>query len=192
MRKSLLVVIISVFLFACSDSENIEDSAKIDIVTGINLVDTSGLPIGVYGNPNTLLKEQTASKTINKKDPLSIDDIDSNTVTVYPTNVNTIFNVVSTMNIKNIWLIKASPVHSFQNVIFNKLLSTKTYDSKEIKSRAFKEFNVQGNSNLQVNVSDFSKGYYRVFVELEGGNIFWENISVGYISESEIDFWSRN
>ncbi|WP_075341568.1 hypothetical protein [Tenacibaculum agarivorans] len=190
MRKSILLVLIIVLLTACSgNSNNPEEAGKLNIITGINLVDVTGTTNGVYGNPN-VLRNDSGTNAKNRKDdePISVSDIISSVFTVYPTIVEDVFSIGTSKKVKKLWIVKGVPTRDFQNIDFESTLSNGMYTSKEIGDSAVEDIDLQTSGTPIINVSGYAKGFYRVFIETEEGEIYWENISIGY-SEREANFW---
>jgi len=175
MRKSISLVLIIALLTACSgNSNNPEEAGKLNIITGINLVDGNGIIRGVYGNPNVLRTEsEKNAKNRNDDEPISVSDIISSVFTVYPTIVEDVFSIGTSKKVKKLWIIKGVPTRDFQNIDFESTLSNGMYTSKEISDNALENIDLQTSGTPVINVSGYAKGFYRVFIETEEGEIYW-------------------
>ncbi len=196
-RRSLVVIATSLFFIACSNQNSGEftpietEAIAIDIVTGLNLVNATGERIGLAGNPNILNTIKNEGQNTNDKKSIGDDVITSynpSDISVYPTITNDIISIKSIRTIQSIWLLKGTPVKKFHDVNYDNLLSNSLYTPEDIASKAI--YNVTETfKNLTINLRDFEQGYYRLFIEVESGEIIWENIAIGYQND-DFDFWN--
>ncbi|WP_435261777.1 hypothetical protein [Tenacibaculum sp. nBUS_03] len=171
MKRVLLFALIFISLSCSKDEEIKKDPNIIEITTGLDLVDVMGNVTGRIGNPNTYTKK--------------------NTVIMYPIPTNNFLSIKSTSNIKNVWIVKATVNKEFLNIDYPSILNTKSYSPDQIKEKSIKSFEALNKSSLEVNLSSYPEGHYRIFVELNNGDIYWNNTYTGSIKGSvfDIDFW---
>lgn len=193
MKKSIVLFILSVFILACSNngSDSLTGSKKINIATGMNVVDNNGNIIAVLGNPNILTNLKLAEKVVSKTDStITVSDVtSSNSINIYPTVVNDAVNINAIEKIEGIWFVKTQINKNFNDVDFTNSLTNDLYAQQEITAISLYDFDFEGISSVTIDVSNFENGIYKVFIKLESQNIFWENISVGYTYEDIVDFW---
>jgi len=169
MKKITIIFSFFIFLNACSNTEDVSDPIALEIVTGMNLVDTFGNNVGSFGNPNVL------NSNLN--------------VTMYPNPAINILKISSVSGIKNVWIVEGNPTSGFKNTDFNAILSRDLYTNSQIKSKSSFDIEAINNTNISIDLARFEKGYYRVFIELEDGLIAWDNI---YFRASQTDLDSIN
>ncbi len=172
--KKLFLSLISVFIFGC-DNDNSEDNSsaetKINLVTGINIRSSIvSAPIRL-GNPN-----------VNNND---------NFIPFPNPPIGTLF-ITSNDEISDVWIVPSTAERSFQQVDFDKILSSDIYPENEIDSQSELKFLNQNSTDLTLNLENLDIGYYRVFVKIKG-TFYWDNIyaSDGSLGIEElIDFWN--
>ena len=169
MKKITIVFSFFIFLNACSNIEGVSDPIALEIVTGMNLIDTFGNNAGTLGNPNVLYSNLNVS--------------------MYPNPAINILRVSSDAGIKNVLIVKGNPTSVFKNTDFNAILNRELYTNSEIKSKSSFDIEAINNTNIAIDLARFEQGYYRVFIELEDGSIAWDNI---YFKASQTDSDSIN
>jgi len=195
MKKIILVVFGILILGSCKKDDDTTGTINtgataIDLVTGISLTNAYGVQIGYYGNPNILTSIVTSNKTeiVAKSSddyiPLSIDDFIPG-FNVYPNPAYSIVSIGATGVISNIWFIEGVVSKEFDEIDFGDILTNDLYTVDEISAKSFKSIELEGVS--AIDVSSFEKGIYRVFVQLESGDIFWQNVAIGNYTEEELN-----
>lgn len=169
MKKITIIFSFFILLNACSNNEDVSDPIALEIVTGMNLVDTFGNNVGTFGNPNVLLSNLN--------------------VAMYPNPAIDILRISSISTIKNVWILKGNPTSGFTNTDFNAILNSDLYTNSEIKSKSNFEIEAINNTNIAIDLARFEKGYYRVFIELEDSIIAWDNV---YFRAAQTDLDSIN
>ncbi|MEO9510691.1 MAG: hypothetical protein ABJN84_03600 [Flavobacteriaceae bacterium] len=164
-------------LISCdSGSENSNnlssDETKIDLVTGIILKQSISGPSILLGNPNTF---------------------DDNLLIFPNPPIDAIF-VEQTENlpISEIWIVPAVEEKLFQSVDFSTILNSELYTDVMLDSSSQIKIDNLQSSNITIDLSNLSTGYYRLFVKVEGG-LFWSNIYLnrdGIAIEELTDFWN--
>jgi hypothetical protein len=154
MKKSLLIFI-SILSLSCSSDDNSNPSnTDMNLVTGINLRQTSD-DIGLeFGNPNILV---------------------NNKFVAYPNPANNVVYIAAQENITDIWLVPGTPIKIYQNTNFSSLLNSALYPEASIITNADFALNGQASDVIGLNISTLEKGYYKVFVKI-GGQIYWDNL----------------
>jgi len=173
MRISIFIIVFA-FLFniACEDSteEPIKDYTSIDALTGLRLTDTNGQAIGLWRDPN---------------------DKPGNT-SVFPNpNSGAVF-VFSPEPIQTIWILNADCIHDEINEDIISLAESLSFDTTQINDIDIQQYPANGTNQLNLNLSDLTKGFYRLFLELDSGEINWHNIYIDqnattFIDLSELD-----
>ncbi|MCF2873536.1 MULTISPECIES: hypothetical protein [unclassified Tenacibaculum] len=184
MKKYLIITLLA--LISCSSNEDSHEIKDITIVTGIKLINDFGLEIGRLGNPNGLFYK----KEKDQNDPSKY--VKNKIVTMYPIPAVNIFKLASQKNILKVWVLKGQSTNVFKNVVFEDYLTNDLYTASEVINKAIEEIKPTKLTNsLTINASKFESGLYRVFVELEGGEIYWENTYIGdYNNDFEsINYW---
>ncbi len=158
MRTFILILSI-LFTLSCednsSDTPNSETPSHeaLDIVTGINLRDANGSPIGQIGNPNVYTPN----------------------IFIFPNPAVDVLTISSQSNLEEIWILPATKNTDFEDTDFEALTPTFTYLESDLAQAEI--MNNQINSNLvQINLAQLEKGYYRVFYKHNDGTLKWDNI----------------
>ena len=184
MKKYLIITLLA--LISCSSNEDNHEIKDITIVTGIKLINDFGLEIGRLGNPNGVFYK----KEKDQNDPSKY--VKNKIVTMYPIPAINIFKLASQKNILRVWILKGQSTNVFKNVVFEDYLTNDLYTASEVINKAIEEIKPTKLTNsLTINASEFESGLYRVFVELEGGEMYWENTYIGdYNNDFEsINYW---
>lgn len=157
------VLTIALFGYNCGDNEDPEPANEnpelaINLVTGINMTDETGAPISSVGNPNVFPRN----------------------LNLFPKPCKDVISVFDQSNIKNIWITKGNKNQNFEDVEFDRLLANTDYSFDSIISvtELIFELETQSVNQVNLNLENLPTGYYRVFVELESGNLSYDNIYV--------------
>ena len=128
---------------------------KIDIITGLQLYDANGIPIGNWRSPNDLLTEAS----------------------IFPNPTNGFVHVSSLQNIEQLWLIESSCLHdTIHEHIFQEAQET-VFTINDFQELSIMDVQVdQPTTQLSLDISHLSTGLYRVFIQLKTGQITWQNI----------------
>ncbi|MDP5201046.1 hypothetical protein [Flavobacterium sp. DG2-3] len=170
MKKTLLIFI-SILAISCTNDDKTPETDKtsINLVTGVNFrqtTDDMGLKLG---NPNTL---------VNKK------------FLIYPNPArnNNMLYISAQGDITEIWFVPATPEKVYQSVDFSTILKNNLYSEQSIISSSELSFNELSTSNPKLDIKTLDKGYYKIFVKIEG-TIYWDNLYVYTDAEdNEEDF----
>ncbi|WP_299125067.1 hypothetical protein [uncultured Tenacibaculum sp.] len=184
MKKYLIITLL--VLISCSSNEDNYEMKDMTIVTGIKLVNDFGLEIGYLGNPNGLFYKKEKDQNNPSK------YVKNKIVTMYPIPAVNAFELISKKNILRVWILRGQSTSVFKNVVFEDYLTNDLYTANEVAIKAVDEIKPTKLTNsLSINASKFENGLYRVFVELEGGEIYWENTYIGDYNNDQdsIDFW---
>jgi len=173
MKQFSRIILVAFFLttfFTCKDGSLLYNHTDVDLVTGIVVRNAYANTTGTLGNPNVF---------------------DKTKFNAYPNLTYDFVNLSAADTITEIWIVAAKGRKKFKNDDFDLILSSNLYDENQIVSCAIDHYTNLNSQNLQLNLSDFDKGYYKVFVKV-GENIYCDNIYVAK-SESDIDkvykFW---
>ena len=162
-RISIFIIAVINLLASCEAIEaepsmNEDDWLNVNIVTGVRMNDLNGSPIGQVGNPN-----------------IKNDDF-----TIFPNPAQNVISLIGQNNVAEIFISPASKLDSFRNVNFDEELADIEYSVEEIVTPT--TFRLSFDSVIQVvnlNISDFPTGYYRIFInENQGDEFQWENIYI--------------
>ncbi len=157
------VLAIALFGYNCGDTEDPEPTNEnpelaINLVTGINMTDEQGAPVGNVGNPNVY----------------------PGNLMLFPKPCKDVISVFDMSNFKNIWVTKGNKNQSFADIEYDRLLANTDYptDSILLVTELIFELENQDVSQVNLNLENLSTGYYRVFVEMKSGDLFYDNIYV--------------
>ncbi|SDR86883.1 hypothetical protein SAMN05216503_1217 [Polaribacter sp. KT25b] len=163
--KKVIIFLVVVSFMNCSNNDNdSENEVAINLVTGINLVDTFGSKTGELGNPNKF---------------------NNNNFVFYPNPSVDLLNIKSVEKISKIWITSANSSKKYLQTDFNSILNSDLYIEDEIESNAKLKFIDLNSSEIKIDLISLEIGYYRVFVKINE-SIYWENIFVG-VNNAEID-----
>ena len=173
-KKCIFGIIIAVSCLSCGnddDSTSNANETSIDLVTGLLLRQGPFDTPTSLGNPNSL-DGFTIAYPVPTTSALSILDVN---LTQAP--------------ITDVWVVRANAQKLYQNTNFTTLLNSDLYTEEQLNELS--ELTVTGNeqSNIILNLEDFSEGYYRVFIKRDN-QIFWHNIYKGSADlEQLFEFW---
>ncbi len=172
MKKTLLFfsILFLINLISCkSDDSNDEPMnqpiyQELDIVTGLDFLDENGAPLGRWKSPNH-----------NPED-----------VSTYPNPNNGNAFIYSPNKIVRIWLIPTTCVTDSTTTDIPTLSQNLTYTISELENAQVKDISLTDfNTQVALNFNDVSAGFYKIFFELENGNLNWQNL---YIDPSASNF----
>jgi|TARA_B110000090_G_scaffold207834_1_gene260126 hypothetical protein len=172
--KKITTLILILLIFNCNSNEsNLTDENELNLVTGLNLIDSSGNSNGKFGNPNILT---------------------NNRIVVFPIPAKNVIYIQSNENINAVWIIPANAEKIYQQTDFDNIFNTKTYNENEIKPMAEIESLDLNIRSISLNLENLKPGYYRIFMKIEN-SLYWENIYVpdgteGFGLESLRNFWN--
>ncbi|HEU0137090.1 MAG TPA: hypothetical protein VFQ50_07345 [Flavobacterium sp.] len=153
--KHLLILFILVAL-SCDQDENSNQPSPtaLGLVTGINLRQNFDDQQYQLGNPNTLV---------------------NNKFIIYPNPATQMVVVSAQENVTDIWVVPASAEKIFQDENFSNILSSNLYSQESISTSS--SFSITGQSAdfFTLDIGNLEKGYYKVFVKING-EIFWDNL----------------
>ena len=171
--KKIFLILLSFTILACNkdeDNKPIPQETELGLITGVNLLPETGPSPIVLGNPNIF--------------------IDKNIISIYPNPVVDILSMRSYYEITDVWIIPAEPNKIFQEVNFDNLLNSNTYQETKLKEKASFELNDNNATAAHINFENLEPGYYRVFVKTNN-TIMWDNIL--FIDNGELqdvfDYW---
>ncbi len=163
MKKSLFIVL-SILTLSCNNDEtsNQSNNKDLKLVTGINLRQNFDDPPLKLGNPNVLVNNKFA---------------------IYPNPAQNMVSILAQDNVTDVWLVPATPEKIYQSVNFSSILTNNLFSEQSISSNSIISVNSQSSNNLMINLETLEKGYYKVFVKIDGV-IYWDNL---YKYDSQID-----
>lgn len=156
--KKKLFLLISILALSCAKDEtnNSTDKTALNLVTGINCrqtLDQNEIALKL-GNPNILV---------------------NNKFKIYPNPANESVYILAQENVTDVWLVSAKPEKIHQELNFSSILNTNLYSEQTISSNSNFSLNGQSSRNIAVNIATLTKGYYKVFVKIDG-EIYWDNL----------------
>jgi hypothetical protein len=149
--NKILIILFSILTLSCTN-----DKTALNLVTGINFRETGDpneIPLQL-GNPNVFV---------------------SNMLVVYPNPSIDFVYISANQNISSIWIVAASPEKIYQDVNFSSILSTDLYSEQTIVSNSKVSITGKSATTIVVNIGILAKGYYKVFVKING-EIYWDNL----------------
>ena len=172
MKKWIVVLVMATLFISCGDEDEEDfDPTRLDIVTGLRLRDNLGQVIATWGNPN----------------------VSSNTaMAVFPIPANDVIRVQTGSAIQNIWVVSGFPSRRFFDTDFAQVYAENPFQENAVRAAAIRSFDNVGSTNIVLNLSDVSQGYYRLYVQLQNGSILIDNIYVDQSGNPDltgINFW---
>ncbi len=152
--KNKLLILIAVLALSCSSDNNSTSKTDLKLVTGINCRQNADDFALQFGNPNIF----TSDKFV-----------------IYPNPAIENFNVSAQHDVTDVWVVPANAQKIYQNQNFGSILNSGLYTEQSISSHAGASLTGQSSTDLSVNIATLPKGYYRVFVKIDG-MIYWDNI----------------
>ncbi|MFK8006024.1 MAG: hypothetical protein AB8H03_06620 [Saprospiraceae bacterium] len=164
--KKLLLFFSILLLFNLMSCENDDDNSEpmaetvyqeLGIVTGLDFFDENGAAIGQWKSPNHNPGE----------------------VSTYPIPNNGNVFVYSPNKIVRIWLIPTTCTTDSTIADIPTLSQDLTYTITELENVQVKDIPLTDfNSQVALNFNDVSAGFYKLFFELESGDLFWQNLYI--------------
>lgn len=176
MKKApfLFTAIFLISLFSCKDDDTHNDPTDettykdLDIVTGLDFFDDNGAAIGRWKSPNHNPGE----------------------ISTYPIPNNGNLFVFSLETIVHIWLIPATCQTDSITFDIPTLSKNLNYTITELENAQVKDIPLTDfNNQVALNFDDVSAGFYKIFFELENGDLFWQNL---YIDPAASNFPTFN
>ncbi len=161
-RISIFIIATVIFFSACKDESNepepSTDWSDVEMVTGVQLTDFNGNLIGKVGNPNT------------KNEDFAI----------FPNPAVDVIFIQTRTALAELYILPASKNMEFSDENFEERFSGFQYSTDDIVEPTTQSLTFDSLvQNTQINISDFSTGYYRLFFrEKQGGDFQWENLYI--------------
>lgn len=180
MKQLFLALLALCFLLtACPDDDElpttVDDALAVNIVTGLNAVDSNGAPVGTFENPNTFAGE----------------------VAVFPNPATTVAIVQYTGQatgnaaiIDRCWIFTASRDTTFASFNFTLGLNSETYTMQNLDTLSGVANITLGVGTATLNLSNFTAGYYRIFYQMGNGERFWDNLYIDPTATDPNALWN--
>lgn len=154
-------VLLSVLIFvSCQNNDDAANISELDIelVTGIQAQNSQSGPVIRFGNPNVI----------------------SNQAVMYPNPTIGVLRIENSINngLTDVWIVKANAQRIFQDIDYDEILNSNLYSEGEIENVSDHYFSFNETGNAIINVEDFEKGYYKVFIKINN-QIEWHNAYIG-------------
>lgn len=177
MRKKIILLFVLIIIISCNSDENnnITDKTDLNLVTGFYGRETGEDPPIKYGNPNIFINDKFV---------------------IFPNPVTNFFSIKTDKSITNVWFVPANAEKIHADVNFNNVLNSNLYSEASIASQSKFTLSAESASFLSLDVRTLQKGYYKVFVKIDG-QIYWDNLykyGNEYGNESQFEtlynFWN--
>ncbi len=147
--------------FSCDDDESSPttqtDYTALDIVTGIDLFDNNGQPVGRWKSPNH----------------------NPGLAAIFPIPNIGVVSLFSTEKVDRIWLIPASCALDLVTANIPQLSLNLMYEVSELEAAQLKDIPLANFSGqTQFDFTDVAKGFYKFFYQIESGELFWQNMYI--------------
>ena len=169
---TIILLALSFSFISCGDTQDEEskDYQSIDAITGLRLIDANGQPLGLWRDPN--------DKPTN--------------VFAFPNPNNGAVFIFSEVPMENIWILNGDCFIDSMNTDIITLSQSLEFESSDIDAIDIQQYPVDNATQLTLNLSDLTKGFYRLFVQLNNGEINWQNIYIDpqittFVDLSELD-----
>lgn len=130
---------------------------ELGTVTGLDFFDDNGAAIGRWKSPNHNPGE----------------------ISTYPIPNNGNVFVYSLNKIVRIWLIPGTCAIDSTTEDIPSLSQDLTYTISELENVQVKDISLTDfNNQVALNFNDVSAGFYKIFFELENGDLFWQNLYI--------------
>lgn len=157
-------------LWACGDSEKDDEEAAqsfmdVDVVTGLRLYDPNGAAIGLWRDPNDKPGE----------------------VTFYPNPAGDFVGMFSQgPAVVRLWIVAADCLHDTETADIEGQSGSLAFAVSDVSGIAVRELGSGDPATaLSIDASELAPGLYRLFVEMEAGGVYWQNM---YIDPSKGSF----
>lgn len=163
-KLSIFIIAIGFCFISCNDKDEdpvkVNESANIEWVTGINMTDFNGAPIGSVGNPNSK----------------------SGVFSVYPNPANDAFTINATNGIASFVLKKGLKNVDYPDENFDQSLISLTYSELEVtENQLLTESFDNFTQAVTINSEALETGYYRVFYKVRAEDDYiWDNIYINH------------
>ena len=169
---NLILLLSFLTLFACEKEKTHTDppgpenpELNLNIVTGIQMRDENGQPIGNAGNPNSKSGE----------------------ISVFPNPLIDAANVfILNGFLDEIWILKGTQNMAFTTLDFTSILENHEVPIDSISDNKIMEFGLPSDQDIRaitLNLQNLETGYYRIFYKTKAGEIFWDNLKVDKTSD---------
>jgi len=129
--------------------------SQIDVVTGLDLYDANGAPIGIWRKPNDKYED----------------------ITAFPVPNNGFLSVFGLENTMKILVIPASCILDSVTTDIKMKSQSLSYNVTDIEELDVASFDLDPNmESINLNLSSFSAGFYRLFYIGDSENVLWQNI----------------
>ncbi len=165
MKRTLLFlnILFLINLVSCKSDDTQNDPTdepiyqELDIVTGLDFFDENGAPLGRWKSPNHNPGE----------------------ISTYPNPNNGNAFIYSPNKIIRIWLIPTSCATDSTTTDILTLSQDLTYTVAELENLQVKDITLTDfNNSIALNFNDVSAGFYKIFFELENGDLNWQNLYI--------------
>ena len=164
MKKTLLLfcTLIAILVFSCKGDETPEPVpqpkyADLDIVTGLDLYDDNGNPMGRWKSPNH----------------------NPGAVYTFPIPSAGTVSLHSQQQIVRVWLIPATCYNDSTTFDIPALSQNLDFEISELETAQIKDIPIPNfNNQINLDFSDVAAGFYRLFYQLNNGELFWENVYI--------------
>jgi len=169
MKKIAFGLIVALFI-SCENNDEVPidpETFRIDMVTGLNIRNESGDIVETWGNPNVYGYLQMKIGPIPARETIRIES--------------------SLYVIDNIYIVRASHTREFSDVDYNQAFINNPVQIEEVQTASTRTFSDLDVNEITIDVSELPQGYYRVFVEANGGyQILSENIYLDRTNNTSI------
>ena len=129
----------------------------LDVVTGIDLYDDNGSPIGRWKSPNDKQGE----------------------ILTFPNPSISTVSVFSLQKIVRIWLIYTDCLTDSVTVDIPGLSQDLDYEIAEIEEAQIMDISIPDfNNQVAIDFSNYGKGFYKIFYQIDNGTLYWQNIFI--------------
>lgn len=160
MKKVILsLIVLHTLAFQCDPGTGIYDSnaRDFDIMTGLQVRASNGVELQKLGNPN----------------------IKTGGIATYPNPANTSISCIGPDIVRKVWYVPGVLEFNFKSVEFDVLYQNHLYQESEIDENRIR-FYTPNSSYFINNVSEIPSGYYRVFYQLDNGEVYWDNLYIDH------------
>jgi len=160
MKKVILsLIVLHTLAFQCDPGTGLYDTTPRDmeIITGLQARASNGVELQKFGNPN--------AKTGG--------------IAAAPNPVNTLLTGTGADIVRKVWLVPGKLEYGFRTVEFDVLYQNHIYSQADIEAEHVK-FYTPNTAYFAINLTDVPSGYYRIFFQLDNGEMQWDNIYIDH------------
>ncbi|NUO03394.1 MAG: hypothetical protein HUU01_22510 [Saprospiraceae bacterium] len=160
MKKVILsLIVLHTLAFQCDPGTGIYDTnaRDMEIITGFQVRAANGIELQKFGNPN--------SKTGG--------------IATSPNPANASISGTGPDIVRKVWFVPGLLEYDFQGVEFDILYQNHLYPETEIEENRVR-FYTPNSAYFFINVSEVPSGYYRVFYQLDNGELLWDNLYIDH------------